>query len=178
MFRLVLFLLLGLPAAHAETAPKYYTFDPAKVEKSPTATPSSSPPVSVAAVSTPTYDWIPYSKFWCDVDWIHYCVGPDLVITVPAGWQACSSIYTVSRNEGFVHQYKVTSEDWMITDPLEPPGFRTYRYSIEARGNGRFFDRQGANVTLTNIGIRLIKVTASYKERFDAKCELPPMPGT
>jgi hypothetical protein len=168
-------ILLGLNSALAADAPKYFQFQPATVEKSDNA--AASPPRSLAAVTTPTYDWIPYSKFWCDVDWIHYCVGPDLVVTVPAGWQACKALYTVARNEGFVHVYKVISQDWFMNDPLEPASFRTYRYSIEARGNGQIFNPQGANVTLTDVGIRLIKATATYKDRFDAKCELPPMPG-
>jgi hypothetical protein len=161
----------------AEDAPKFLQLESSQSTKA-TNPAASAPSVSAASASgTPqTWDWIPYSQFWCDVDWIHFCNGPDLVITAPSGWQACKALYTVARNDGYSHSYKVTSSNWYVNNPLEPASFRTYTYSLYAAGNGNPFSPQGANVTLTNVGMRLIKGNATYTDRFAAQCDLPPTP--
>jgi hypothetical protein len=172
-----LFLIINFSPALCAEAPKFLQLQQsqsAKAKGTGASEPSAAEAVKVAAPYT--WDYIPYSAFWCDVDWIHFCNGPDLVITAPSGWQACKALYTVTRNDGYSHSYKITQSGWYVNDPLEPASFRTYIYSLYASGNGNPFSPQGANVTLSNVGMRLIKATASYTERFAAQCDLPPTP--
>lgn len=124
---------------------------------------------SLAAGST--IDWIKFTYLKCQANWNQTCEHTE-VIQVPQGWQACRALYQVSAS-GRGTNYSVSPSDWYTNDPESPDRFRSYRLYMYAKGSGIIFDRWGANVDFTNVGIRLISAQSTNADRYRAGCEMP-----
>ena len=125
----------------------------------------------LANPASTTVDWIAYNWIKCEADWNQHCEG-DHLVEAPSGWQACKSIFTVGHS-GRQTSYSVTPVNWYTNDPESPDRFRAYNYHVMARGSHSLIDRWGTNITLNNVGIRVIRADATNYDRYAAGCEMP-----
>ena len=118
-----------------------------------------------------TYDWIVYSRVECASNWNQFCSG-GFKLEAPAEWQVCNPLFTVEvqKNDG---NYYVVPKDWYLNDPEKPNRFRSYVFTVETRGSGKFYDQWGSKIRLANVGLRLIGAGATNKDRIDNHCNMP-----
>ena len=83
--------------------------------------------------------------------------------------------FTIAKQEGSTSA-NINSGKWFTIDPVNPVSFRRYNIQIHAEGNNTPFGGQGAWLRLENVGIKLISSSATYEDRFNAKCDLPAGP--
>jgi hypothetical protein len=116
-------------------------------------------------------DIIMYSSIACQADWNVKCQG-DYPFTAPPGMQMCKMLYTVtSTNNSSALNY--TPSGWFEGDSEHPPRFRTYGLHIEATGSGNPINRYGSNITISNVGIRIIPATFINSDRYYNGCDTP-----
>ena len=119
----------------------------------------------------PYYDVILYKWISCQADWDEHCSG-EYDFSAPPGYQACKPAYIIAstnNSQGF----SFTPSDWYASDSEKPPRFRAYLFHIEANGSGVFINKWGSNITLNNVGLRVIPANANNFDRYSTGCELP-----
>lgn len=116
-------------------------------------------------------DYILWSSLECDVKWDQSCSASKL-LDAPPGWQVCKVLYTVSNNRGKT-ELKVEPAEYYTNDPEDPDRFRAYTVAMSAKGNGNRFNRRSANLTLTQVGIRIIPAEYTNQDRYRLGCTLP-----
>jgi hypothetical protein len=128
-------------------------------------------PKALLAGAVPYSDVILYSSVSCQANWDQHCSG-ELDFSAPPGFQACKPVYSVASTNNS-QGYSFTPSDWYTNDSEKPPRFRAYHFHIEANGSGSFLNQWGSNITLNNVGIRVIAASANNFDRYSTGCELP-----
>lgn len=131
-------------------------------------------PDDIEALATvQTYDWIAYSRWWCDVAWNGKCEGTEVFDASAQGWQACKFLYSQASAGGWDNRLTVGPDNWYANDPESPDRFRAYRATLYAYGSHNIFNQVGAWIDLRNVGMRLIPAWANNYQRYAAGCDMP-----
>jgi hypothetical protein len=121
--------------------------------------------------AVPYSDVVMYSFVSCQANWDQHCSG-EYDLTAPPGYQACKPVYVIAstnNSQGF----SFTPNNWYSGDTENPPRFRGYHFHIEANGSGTFLNQWGSNITLNNVGVRVIDAKATDFDRYATGCDMP-----
>jgi hypothetical protein len=128
--------------------------------------------IQATPLAAKTDDLIHFSELKCDVNWDQWCES-DKTIEAPPGYQVCKALYSLHTEMGNTSK-SATPTNWYTNDPENPDRFRAIRFYIKAQGSGFVWDKWGSNITLLNVGIRVIRADANNQERYEAGCDMPP----
>ena len=126
------------------------------------------PTPAAALASNETYDWIKYDELGCDVRWNEYC-REDYELVAPDGWSVCRPLFTVTHAGRGGPTFRDFVTRLVMTDP-PPRRFLGIRFEMRAKGSGERWNRWGSNITVQNIGLRLIRFEATRAERSTLNC--------
>jgi hypothetical protein len=116
-------------------------------------------------------DIVLYSSIWCQANWDETCQG-DYPFNAPPGTQMCKMLYTVASTNNS-QGVSTTPSSWYANDSEHPPRFRSYGLHIWAGGSHTFLNQWGSNITITNVGMRVIDASSNNFVRYATGCDMP-----
>lgn len=121
--------------------------------------------------AVPYSDIYMYSWISCQAGWQDYCSG-DYDLTAPPGYQVCKGLGTITSSNNS-QGYSFAPNNWYTNDTENPPRFRGEHFNIWARGSGTFLNQWGSNITVSNVGLRVIAADANDFDRYATGCDMP-----